>query len=63
LRIKLAIYSYCTEGVSLAKAASLIGVSSAHMKDVVLERGIEPRLGAETMEEAEREVHIMREYF
>lgn len=63
LRIQLAVHRYRTEGGSLAKAASLAGVSWAQMKDILLERGIQPRLGPETLEEAEREVQTMREYF
>jgi predicted HTH domain antitoxin len=44
LRIQLAIHHYQTEAISLAKAASLAGVSWAQMKDILLERGIQPRL-------------------
>lgn len=37
LRIQLAIHRYLTEDLSLAKAASLAGVSWAQMKDILLD--------------------------
>jgi predicted HTH domain antitoxin len=63
LRIQLAVHRYRTEEISLAKAASLAGVSWAQMKDFLLERAIQPRLGPETLEEAEREIQTMWEHF
>jgi predicted HTH domain antitoxin len=63
LRIQLAVHRDRTEEISLAKAASLAGVSRAQMKDILLERAIQPRLGPETLEEAEREIQTMREHF
>ena len=63
LRIHLAVHRYTTEGLSLTKAASLAGVSWAQMKDILVERHIQPRLGGETMEEAEQEVQTLRAYF
>ena len=63
LRIQLAVHCYQTEGISLAKAASLAGVSWAQMKDILLERGIQPRLGPETMEEAKKEAEVLRQHF
>jgi predicted HTH domain antitoxin len=62
LRVQLAIHRYQTEQISLAKAASLAGVSWAQMRDILLEHGIQPRLGPETVEAAEREVQAQREY-
>jgi predicted HTH domain antitoxin len=62
LRIQLAIHRYHTENLSLAKAASLAGVSWAQMKDILLERGVQPRLGPETLEEAETEAQSLRDY-
>lgn len=55
LRIQLAIYRFQTENLSLAKAASLAGVSWAQMKDILIERGISPQLGVETLDEAKEE--------
>jgi predicted HTH domain antitoxin len=64
VRVQLAIYRYETDkNISLAKAASLAGVSWAQMKDVLLERGIQPRLGPETLEEAKQEIQALREHF
>jgi predicted HTH domain antitoxin len=63
LRIQLAVHRYQTEEISLAKAASLAGVSWAQMKDILVEQGIQPRLGPETIEEAEKEVEALRAYF
>ena len=63
LRIQLAIHRYQTEKLSLAKAASLAGVSWTQMKDILLERGMQPRLGPETPEAAEEEAQSLREYF
>jgi len=63
LRIQLAVHRYQTEGLSLAKAASLAGVSWAQMKEILLERRIQPRLGPDTLDEAEQEARTLREYF
>ena len=54
-RKKLAAYRYKNEDISLAKAAEIAGVSPETMKWILVENGIEPRLGPETFEEAERE--------
>ena len=63
LRVRLAIHRYETEEISLAKAASLAGVSWAQMKDILIAHGVQPRLGPETLEDAEREVNALHEYF
>jgi predicted HTH domain antitoxin len=63
LRIQLAVHRYQTEEISLAKAASLAGVSWAQMKDILLEQGIQPRLGAETTDDAQQEIEALRAYF
>ena len=63
MRIQLAIHRYQDHELSLAKAASLAGVSWAQMKDILLERGIQPRLGPETAEDARQEVQALRENF
>jgi len=63
LRIQLAIHRYQVEEISLARAASLAGVSWAQMKDILVEHGIQPRLGPETMAEAKEEVKALRDYF
>lgn len=62
LRIQLAVYRYQNSELSLAKTANLAGVSWAQMRDILLEKGIQPRLGAETDKEAEEEVSNLREH-
>lgn len=63
LRIRLAVYQYETQGLSVAKVASLAGVSWAQMKDILLEHHVQPRLGTETIEEAKQEVQALWTYF
>ena len=63
LRVRLAIHRYETEEISLAKAASLAGVSWAQMKDILIDYGVQPRLGPETLEDAEREVDASARVF
>jgi predicted HTH domain antitoxin len=63
LRLKLVLYRYETEGLSLAKAAHLAGVSWAQMKEIMLEYGVQPQLGCETMEEAAEEIATLRQFF
>jgi predicted HTH domain antitoxin len=62
LRLGLALYRYEHEGLSLGKAAALAGISWAQMKQVMLERGIQPRLGPQHSDEAESEVRTLRDY-
>jgi len=61
LRINWAIYKYQTETISLAKAASLANVSFDRMKDILLRRGIQPRLGPETIAEARQELDMLEQ--
>ena len=63
LRIEVALHCYEREDISLAKAAAIAGVSWAQMKDILLERGIQPRLGADDLEEIADEVHTLRDFF
>jgi len=63
LRVQLAVHRYQSEEISLAKAASLAGVSWAQMRDILIEQGIPLRLGPETIEEAREEVQALRDYF
>jgi predicted HTH domain antitoxin len=62
LRIRLAVYRYQQEELSLAKAAEIAGVSWAQMRDILLEKGIDPALGPATLEEAQAEVNQLRDY-
>ena len=65
LRLELAIHRYRAEEISLAKAAALSGVSWERMREILLSRGVQPRLGPETEEEAYEEIReiekILRE--
>ena len=56
LRIELAIHRYQTEEISLAKAAHLAGLSFDRMKALLVQRGIQPRLGPADEAEACEEV-------
>jgi predicted HTH domain antitoxin len=60
VRIAMAVHRYQTEAISVAKAASLAGVSFDQMKDILVSRGVQPRLGSATLEEAREEVEAMR---
>lgn len=61
-RVELAVHRYRTEELSLAKAAELAGISWPQMREILAEKGITPRLGPETAEEAEKEARVLREY-
>jgi len=63
LRIQLAVHRYQNERVSLAKAASMAGVSWAQMRDILVSRGVDLRLGPATVQEAELEAQSLRDYF
>lgn len=62
-RIPLAISRYQNEDISLTKAANLAGVSWAQMREILVENGIQPRLGPETRAEIEEEVQVLESYF
>ena len=59
LRIEWAIYEYQTQPISLAKAAALAGVCFDRMKELLVQRGIQPRLGPETIAEAHSEYEVL----
>jgi predicted HTH domain antitoxin len=61
-RVHVAVHRYQTEGLSLAKAADLAGVSWAQMREILLEKGIQPRLGPETLQDAEEEARVLRNF-
>jgi len=58
-RLELAIHRYRSEEISLAKAAALAGVSWERMREILMSRGIQPRLGPETEDEAFNELEAM----
>jgi predicted HTH domain antitoxin len=59
LRIELAVYRYQTEDISLAKAAHLAGVSFDRMKALLVQRGVQLRLGPADEAEARDEIAAM----
>lgn len=61
-RVHVAVHRYQTERLSLAKAADLAGVSWAQMREILVEKGVQPRLGSETLQEAEEEIQVMRDF-
>lgn len=59
LRLDWAIYQYRSDQLSLARAAALAGVSFDRMKETLVQRGIQPRLGAANLDEAQEEVTVI----
>jgi predicted HTH domain antitoxin len=61
-RIRLAIYHYQKKNISVGKAAELAGVSFEQMKEILIQHGIQPRLGPETLKEAKEEYETLEKY-
>ena len=59
LRVELAVYRYQTEDISLAKAAHLAGLSYDRLKALLVQRGVQLRLGPADAQEAHDEVAAM----
>lgn len=59
LRIDWAVHQYQTQNISLAKAAALAGVAFDRMKEILMQRGIQPRLGPETVAQAHQELQVI----
>ncbi|MCP4404844.1 MAG: UPF0175 family protein [bacterium] len=59
LRIDWAIHQYQTRDISLSKAAALANVSFDRMKELLVQRGIQPRLGPENLTEARQEMDVL----
>ena len=59
LRIEVAIYRYQTEDISLAKAAHLAGVSFDRMRDLLVQRGVQLRLGPADEAEIQEEIDTL----
>lgn len=55
-----AVYRYQNKGLSLARAASQAGVSWARMREILVEKGMTPQLGPESIEEAYEEIGALR---
>lgn len=56
LRVELALYCYQTEELSLAKAAQVAGLSFDSFKALLVQRGIQPRLGPADEQDARQEL-------
>ena len=59
LRLDWAVYQYRSGQISLARSAALAGVSFDRMNETLVQRGIQPRLGAESLDEAQRELDVV----
>ena len=59
VRIECAVHAYRTQDISLSKAAAFANVSFDRMKEILQRRGIQPRLGPETAEEARNELKVI----
>ncbi|MFV9505408.1 MAG: UPF0175 family protein [Oscillochloridaceae bacterium umkhey_bin13] len=62
LRIALAVYQYQHDGISLARAAEIAGVSWPQMRDILHEQGIALALGPETLADAADEIAAIRNH-
>lgn len=60
VRIAVAAHKYETEGLSVAAAAALAGISFDQMKAALAQRGVELRLGPESPDEARAERDELR---
>ncbi|MBN1659139.1 MAG: UPF0175 family protein [Anaerolineae bacterium] len=64
MRLELAVRRYeAEEDLSLAKAASIAGVSFDQMKEILVERGIPLRLGPGSVEEAQADIAEIKSWF
>lgn len=64
MRLELAVRRYeAEESLSLAKAASIAGVSFDQMKEILAERGVPLRLGPASLEEAQAEISELKSWF
>ena len=62
LRIELAVHQYQTEDISLAKAAHLAGLSYDGMKTLLVQRGVQLRLGPASEAEIAAEVEVLDQF-
>ena len=61
-KLKIAMYRYQTEEISVGKAAEIAGVSMETMKRVLIKNGIMPRFAPETIEEARQDFLSIKEF-
>jgi len=62
-RIKLAVYRYKTQDISVGRAAELAGVSHEQMKEILIQHGVQLRLGPASVEEAKEEYEVLSKHF
>ena len=60
-RIDIAVRLHADGKISLGKAAELAGISFDEMKEVLVQRGIELKLGIETIQEALDDIDALKE--
>ena len=59
LRLDWAVYQYRTQQISLARGAALAGVSFDRFKEILIKRGVHPKLGPESLDEAKHELKVI----
>jgi len=59
-RMKLALYRYQHEEISIGKAAEIAGVCWEDMKENLVENGITPRFAPRTIEEARKDCEVIK---
>lgn len=59
LRLDWAIYQYRSGQLSLSRAAALAGVSFDRMKETLVQRGVQLRLGSSNLDEARHELEVV----
>lgn len=57
---EIAVALYRQEKISLAKAAGIAGVSQTQMKKILMEKGINPRLGVEGAKELNEDYEALK---
>ncbi len=57
---EIAVALYRQEKISLAKAAGIAGVSQTAMKKILMEKGINPRLGVEGVRELNEDYEALK---
>ena len=55
-KLRMVIAAYQSSDISLGKAAELMGVSSAEMKEILQRAGVSIPVGPETVDELKKEV-------
>ena len=59
-KMKLALYRYQHEEISIGKVAQIAGVCWEDMKEKLVENGITPRFAPRTIEEARKDCEVIK---